>query len=416
VTTSGSQESGPVSSQKTFAEGIFRSNPDYQLVLLDSLPADDQKAFAALRRDRNFYGLLRPIREAPGLTVKAVCRQTADLFSSLGNPGELPSSPPRDSFFLASVLRMVYDGILQVRQGEDWNCGFAAWFHHAHVNDVPPSFEEPDGILAALSLRAVRHAETFQIFDVMELSDVLYRYNSLPFTASWAQRIPDRETLVEFLGIQSGGRLRRNLDRDWSPVRSKENPSEWLSWEAREIATTTKSRSGYKLYLSPRPAHLRAAFEVFHPAITAAGAHNFKIGGNVRAVLRPDKLVAYFHERAALDEAASLIAKQLAGCPAQGVPFTAEFSAGSLVSWASDPPELDSDPAWIRRQSWRTWICSHLASALVMAKAAQKINQKTGRETDTAAWLFALDRLRLEGVDTSTWTLSTSWESNPAFQ
>jgi hypothetical protein len=67
-----------------------------------------------------------------------------------------------------------------------------------------------------------------------------------------------------------------------------------------------------------------------------------------------------------------------------------------------DPPDEDGSVwrGWSGRESWRLWLARRLASALVTAQA---MGSTTNGPSDEA-WRFALDRLRLEGVDTDTWT------------
>jgi hypothetical protein len=156
------------------------------------------------------------------------------------------------------------------------------------------------------------------------------------------------------------------------------------------VGTTT-----YKLYLSPLPAHLRDAFRIWLAAITAGGAFHCKIGNDIRGLLRPDKMVAYFGDRAALEEAAQRIKSELCGCPAQGVPFTSDLDCGALMSWGSDPPSEEAVPVWLRRQSWRQWICNRLGAALAVAK-----HHRCDSMPD---WRFALTRLELDGVDLANW-------------
>jgi hypothetical protein len=79
------------------------------------------------------------------------------------------------------------------------------------------------------------------------------------------------------------------------------------------------------------------------------------------------------------------------------VPFTSEIGGDGLLSWGVDPPDEEGSAwrGWSGRESWRLWLARRLASALVTAQA-------TGPSEE--AWRFVLDRLRLEGVDTDTWT------------
>jgi hypothetical protein len=383
---------------KHFWGSSFRANPEYEFVLLDRLPTHEQELLGALRGDANFFGLLRP-RSATGLTTKAVCCETAMLFQFLQQPGLLPGSVRVGSESEGTIRRLVLDGILQIAHGSEWVCGPAAC-------DADLPFSEENGrILARLSLQAIKHAACLERADSTDLSDQLYRFNTLPLTPQWLQRIPDGTALEEFLQIQVGGRCRSELDQDWTRVARHAERDMWMAWDSRTIPAQRVGDVGYKLYLSPAPAHVKDALRILIPAITAAGAHHFKMGSNVRGLLRPDKMVAYFGEKAALEEAAYRIAKELSGCPSQGVPFTVELDSGALISWASDPPSETAAPVWLRKQSWRQWICNRLASALMIAK----------REKSAAmpAWRFALERLRLEGVDVVTWApASTPWQPN----
>ena len=386
---------------KRLCESTFRANPDYELLLLEDLPAEEQEVLSPLRKDRSFHGLIR-LRSTKGSTAKAVCHETARLFLLLQEPGSLPHAILSESDAELTISQLVCDGILQIAHGREWLCGPAAC-----RADGWTAAESSGRILADLSLQALKHAESLETVDAMELSACLYRYNTLPLTPQWLRRIPDGTALEEYLQIQVGGSGRRVLDQGWVRVSPETDRDPWLAWTSLSIPAPQPGAAGYKLYLSPLPSHLRDAFRIFLPAITANGAHHFKVGSNVRGLLRPDKIVAYFTDLPSLFEAARPITKELSGCPAQGVPFTAELECGALISWGSDPPLQEEVPVWLRRQSWRQWISNRLGSALAVAK----------REKSAAmpAWRFALERLRLEGVNVVTWApVSTSWQSKPA--
>ena len=131
------------------------------------------------------------------------------------------------------------------------------------------------------------------------------------------------------------------------------------------------------------------------PTASASGACAFKVGKDLSGILRPDKFVAYFPDFEEVQRVAGDILAELSGCPSHGVPFTAEIGT-PLVSWGIDPPTEDDAPVWLSRQSWRLWVTNRLAAALL----ATRQNTSTGIEP----WRFAIERLRLEGVDTDTWT------------
>jgi hypothetical protein len=163
-------------------------------------------------------------------------------------------------------------------------------------------------------------------------------------------------------------------------------------------AARAGSRS-FKLYVSPPAEHLREAFNATLEVLTEVRAPSFKIGRDLYGVLRPDKLVAYFGSREAVHDAGDRLRRRLEGMPAQGVPFTAALDAEELLSWGTDPPRGEHLLAW-QGPSWRRWITDRLAVALLSAKAAAA--------TALEPWQFALDRLRLEGIETTTWTPATT--------
>jgi hypothetical protein len=149
----------------------------------------------------------------------------------------------------------------------------------------------------------------------------------------------------------------------------------------------------YKLYVSPKTETLPEVFPTIVDVLVDAGAPPFKIGASAAAILRPDKLVAYFTRRAAAEEVASALATKLGGSPAQPVPFTHELGADGLISLGIDPP---SGRAMLTQvgASWRQWVCRRLASYVSAA-------QRAGRSRD--ADRFALERVALDGIDPSTW-------------
>jgi hypothetical protein len=167
----------------------------------------------------------------------------------------------------------------------------------------------------------------------------------------------------------------------------------WIGFQSK--AASSSGSQMYKLYVSPRPEFLGDAFRAAVPILAAEGATGFKIGKDLSGILRPDKFVAYFSEFERVQQAAEKILSELQGCPTHGVPFSAEFGT-PLVSWGIDPPAEDDAPAWLSRQSWRVWVAMRLAVALIAGK-----KDESGR---IAPWRFAIERVRLEGVDTNTWT------------
>jgi hypothetical protein len=182
--------------------------------------------------------------------------------------------------------------------------------------------------------------------------------------------------------------------------------SGWISWSSKIEFRRGKDDLTYKLYVSPRPERIREAFEIVVRVLSDFSETPFKIGHNAAGLLRPDKLVAYFLDRETLDEVAALLARELAGCEAHGVPFSAGLDDSGLLSWGVDPPDSDVALHWRGRESWRLWVAKRLGSAMAMARAS--------RRSSVEPWQFALARARRHGIDTNTWAPSaTLWRPAP---
>jgi hypothetical protein len=365
---------------------LLRANPLYDLVLFDRLTVEERRALADLAKAPGFYGILRP-RDGSGLGVKSLDRDTALLFLTLREPGPLPAYVRAALGEGASrtVSRLVADGVLEIERGEGFVSGAAA----ASFLQQGGS-REGSGRLAELSRAALRYGQALAIEDSNLLSWRLYTYNHRPLTPQWKRLLPSAEAVEKHLGIAAGGTLYRVLDRSWMSTRS----SPWLSWRSRAVERSENAQGPtWKLYVSPLPEALAGGFAAVLDAFTAGRATHFKIGANAAGLLRPDKIVAYFPSFERLAEAAEVVKRRLDGVAAQGVPFTSEIGGDGLVSWGVDPGK---DEAWEEGESWRLWLTNRLARALLSAR-------NTPAE-GIEPWRFAVDRLRLEGVDTETWT------------
>jgi hypothetical protein len=198
----------------------------------------------------------------------------------------------------------------------------------------------------------------------------------------------------EFLGIVEPGN-QRLLQKSWRQTEKGTHTSPWLQWRSRRHPAELDNSHGYKLYVSPQPDGLPDAFRAVVEVLEGAPAHHFKIGADPIGLLRPDKFVVYFQEFGPLQKASREIAAKLSGCGAQGVPFTAGLTDDGLLSWGIDPRPEKGDLRWQGAQSWRLWVTNRLATALALARNACP---------DTLQpWQFALERMRLENVDTATW-------------
>ena len=66
--------------------------------------------------------------------------------------------------------------------------------------------------------------------------------------------------------------------------------------------------------------------------------------------------------------------------------------------------------SWMGRESWRLWLTNRLANALLTAKRTPA----SSSASSLRPWQYALERLRLEGVDTSSWTPADRLWRQPA--
>lgn len=389
-------DAAPETSQDTQIRNIlgarFRANPEYQLIPFERLPAEQREQWKELARDTSFFGLLLP-REGSAWRMKSACRDTALLFFTLQSAGVLPGFALQADSDESNrtIAQLVLDGILEVETNGEFLTGPGA-ASRIFPETRTDAFSHP---LASLSADAVRYGASLDSLDAGQIAARLYFYNRTPLTARWRTLYATKEAVLAHLGVKDNPVLRR----DWLELPTDPANSVWVSWRRRSQWSVPVGGQTYKLYLSPHPEHLSEAFRVFVSAISGAGSLNFKTGGDAGALLRPDKLVAYFHSKEDLEEAAARLESELAGCPAQGVPFTAPSGDSLLVSWGIDPPAEEWEP----RESWRLWVTKRLAVHLKAGSTARPAVDPVK---------FALERMRLEAVDTATWTLAPGiWKS-----
>ena len=384
---------------------MLRANPTYELVLFDRLPFEQQQLLNGIQNDPDFYGILRP-RQPSRLGTKSVDQATALLFLTLQEPNRLPAYVKASFGAEAheSVAALVLDGILEIERDGWFVSGVDAYglIYGQQASTVAR------GTIARLSLEAIQYAQALGIEDSMKLSARMYFYNRLPVSPRWRRLLPSSEAVFAHLGIAAGGPARPTLDRHWAAVPLAPPNDGWSMWRLRSRnGKSNKARLAYKLYISPAGQRLDEVFQAALATLTEFRAPCFKIGNDVFGLFRPDKFVVYFEDYETLMAVADQLARQLAGCPAQGVPFSAGITEDGLLSWGMDPPQPKNAILWQERESWRLWVTNRLAVALLAAKTAET--------TAMAPWQFALERLRLEGVDTETWTpVDTIWQESRA--
>lgn len=376
---------------KDLTGGSFRANPKYKLVPLERLSEHDRHAITESTDTGSVFGVLIPhdaFRETPML----VDRDTALLFYASTDPGPLPGylHATHDSDYTSAVTALVLDGVLEVLAGGDFVTGPRAI---SAIRGAGAPYATNGDAISELSARALSYAALLRITDSVELSGRLYKYNTQPITAVARETMGSANDVANYLGVDGGGYIARVLGWLEGPTLH----GAWISWRCRytdhAVSTLDRSPSLHKLYVSPPWGQIRDVLEVIAKHLSRYGLVAIKVGRDLPNLLRPDKIVIHFNDRESLRQAVSSLEPALAGCPVQGVPFTAKAGADGLLSWGVDPNEKS-----IRGpESWRLWVTNRLALALATAI-------RTGE--DSTAVDFARYRIELEGVDVATWTPS----------
>jgi hypothetical protein len=379
--------------------GIFRANPEYEIVLFDRLPAEQQSSLRGLSSDPDLYGLLRP-RPGSGLPIKAVCRNTALLYFTLQTAGKLPSYVvgESDDGTGSTVTQLIFDRILEI----EIDGGFVSGPEAYSLIRKESCLSVGEGALRQLSLAALEYANRLPISDAQLLSARLYFYNRIPVSPDQKRQFPTWQAVYKYLGLSEANETNKLLERYWTYVKP-EPTNRWHKWRSRHGALRADEPQ-FKLYVSPGCDCVPRAFRSVVATGTEYGVQGFKIGWDVYGLLRPDKIVIYVSGRETLDAIADSLLDELSDCTAHGVPFTAEIGGMGLLSWGVDPPDNRYRVPWQERESWRLWVTNRLASALALAKADVQ------DRADPAQ--FALERLRLDGVDIKSWTPNkVGWNS-----
>jgi hypothetical protein len=376
--------------QHALARRSFRSGSEYDLVAYDRLPPQEAVLLAELRADANFYGILRPIAGS-ARNIRAVDRDTALLWLGAQTPGALPffvwEGPPAATH--RRVVQLVLDGVLEVEHEGAFVSGAKAF---PVIGEEAASCEGAERA-GELALAALRYGQALRLGDPDLLAARLYRYGTMPLTPTWARRLPDPALTLGFLGASEGTALAHRLRTCFTEVHGGRSDS-WLAWSNQARRPLGGDEPTYKLYASPVPDDLPAAF--FHVAeVLSCRDHlQFKVGASATGVLRPDKLVVYFGDLDTLRRASDDLARRLTGLRSHGVPFAAEIASGGMLSWGVDPPRTARALAWQDAESWRLVVVRRLAAALIAA------------QTDSGPMepaRYALERLRLDGVDVDRW-------------
>jgi hypothetical protein len=374
-------------------EFVFRANPSFELLLFDRLTAAEKFMLASLASAPDFYGILRP--NASGLNLKSVNRDLALLFSTLQTPGKMPAYVRAElgASYEEFITQLVLDQVLQVEYNGAFVCGAGA----QHLFVAAETAPQPTSRISQLSQQAVKHAQYLDIDDASMLGARIYFYNREPASPRLMSEYATEAEVARRLGVSEGTESGERLRRKWAEMPADPTNAGWRIWR-RKHKGKGKSASGHKLYVSPRTEALAEAFSAAAETFGETGVQQFKVGRDIYGMLRPDKLVAYFSTEEQLRETAERLFRRIGGMAAHGVPFTCELHGDGLLSWGMDPPKRTQVLPWQERQSWRLWVVNKLATALLAVKAQPS--------HAVEPWKFALERVRLDGVETNSWTPS----------
>ncbi len=237
------------------------------------------------------------------------------------------------------------------------------------------------GRIAQLSLAGLRMAASGVWTETALVAHWLYRFGTVPRGPAIDRDFGPDDDPMAVLGMTAGGSARRLLETDYAATSFQG----WYSF-ARQPAREQVA-SVCKLYVSPRPEALADVFPRIADAFARSGVRSFKVGRGIEGLLRPDKIIAYFEDRAHMEDVAGVLCRSLRGCPAQGVPFTGEAGGNGLLSSGVDPPVGGA------AASWRSWVTKRLAASLMARRDTPGV--------DLVA--EALADLRLAGVDPDLW-------------
>ncbi|GGC99598.1 hypothetical protein GCM10011512_28150 [Tersicoccus solisilvae] len=372
---------------------VLRLNPGYE-IRADAAAPDDAGAGA------DAYGQLVP-RPGSGLAPRAISTETALLLLTLRTAGPVPGYAVRAAGpdLADDVRRLVLDGVLQVRDGAAFVHGPAAL---AALGLDPAAGAGADGP-PDLAVAALRYAEQLIWLDEAALAQRLYTWGRQPVTPALVRRWGPPARVRDRLGLGGTGAVERRLGPGWSPVPAPGDRPAWWQWLRTTVSVRDPRSTAMtpKLYVSPTVDRVADVLpEVVALVAGTSGCTGFKVGAGVAGLCRPDKIVLYAARPEDLQALGWALAERIAGCPALPVPFTARVTGDGLLSAGVDPPA-----AWaggpLRRTSWRMWLAERLAEHL---KAAADAGD------GAAPWRFALARMRLSGVDTTTWIpADTTW-------
>jgi hypothetical protein len=328
------------------------------------------------------------------------------LFFALTNPGHLPHFAEfRIGEGGTAVKRLIVDGVLQVLH----NGEFVSGPHFVEVlaksgQDADSSTAEGNACQRRYSIAALQYGQRLVGLSEQDLALRLYCYGRQPISPKLRRWLPNREAVAEYLALVPPGLVQGLRQGGWAQVPDQH----WYQWVAPQSlhegqaeppgAWQARPAPSYKLYVSPLLRQTDAALRhVVGTICSEPGPTGFKVGAELTGICRPDKLVVYFSSLEELHRVAEILRAQLADLDGCGVPFTAMITNDGMLSWGADPP-VRATARGLRGTSWRMWLARRLAHYLLTCRSSGV--------TSLEPWQFALNRLSLSGVNTTSWTPS----------
>lgn len=357
----------------------------------------EQGMLSGLYDEDEVYGIFEPLISSAHITKKVAYTEVALLYLHLKETNYLPHY-----LFLSAgeklnetITQLVLDEILEIECEGSFASGTAAikiFFGETFFeNHIVPNH------LSKLSMEAIQYALLIKDPDLRSLSQQLYTFNTTPWDANTKSGFYAKHSIKQFLFPDSSIELNNLLSSHWESNNLSEKKY-WLSWWKKKSIDNygiSSNKPTFKLYISPAIVDLPKVFEVSVRILSASAVFSFKIGGNVEALLRPDKMVVYFENFVSLMETATLLKKELTGYKTQGVPFTSQIDEQGMLSWGVDPADSDVLSA-IEAGSWRMKVTDQLALAILQAQK-DKLNLQQ-------AIPFIRAKLLSAGINTESWT------------
>jgi hypothetical protein len=361
-----------------------------EAIPVDDIPAE-QRDGLGVSAGGNICTVLR--RRDTGEYPIGLEYETTLLFHSLVRPDTaaavLKQMPGERRY--RTIARLVSDEILQIELS-DGSFADGVRAHEALFGDrLSPQLDR-------LSRSAIDQAVASPSDSSVELARRLYSFNATPRSNRWDTLLTRAGPVARWLGLEPRAAWRERLSQRYEEYGSTSGATPWLQWTRREPGPHDGVR--HKIYVSPASDQLAEALPLVAEVCRLMDVPAFKVGATLFGVLRPDKLVVYVQDQAALWRVAAELRSALAGVRPHGVPFTAAIDAEGLLSWAMDPADEPMLRPMNQAWTWRTAIAERLAVSIAHAK---------GRADASAIVDFALERLRLDGIEPIGWLPGEVW-------